>query len=79
MKIRATKPVRNDGVVFQTLFLDSDSGMRSANIEIWFDIIEPGLHWTVSLYKLSGTRIDNIRLESWRKAKTLALAWLDED
>lgn len=79
MKVSITKK-HNFGdnyLIWRTICIDNDDCTRAADIELNHYPESAEKHYNVSLYKGSATTICNIKIDEWRKAKQLALAWVE--
>ena len=63
-------------LIWRTICIDSDDCTRAADIEISHYLEYAERRYTVTLYKISG-KLDNIEIDSWQKAKKLALFWVE--
>ena len=67
----------NNYLIWRTIGIDSDDCTRAANIEInhYPEVAER--QYIVTLYKIGGKTLNNIEIDSWQKAKNLALLWVE--
>lgn len=64
-------------LIWRTICIDNDDCTRAADIELNHYPESAERCYSVSLYKGSATTINNIEIDEWRKAKQLALAWVE--
>lgn len=79
MKVSITKKrdFGNNYLIWRTICIDSDDGTRAADIEINHYPEAAERHYAVTLYKIGGKAVSNIKIDSWQKAKKLALLWAE--
>lgn len=78
MKVSITKRHDLDNyLVWRTICLDSDDCTRAADIVINHYPEDAERHYDVTLYKIGGKTVRNIKIDSWQKAKNLALLWVE--
>lgn len=79
MKVSITKrhALDDNYLIWRTICLDSDDGTRAADIVInrYPEVAER--YYAVTLYKIGGETVNNIKIDSWQKAKKLALLWVE--
>lgn len=66
------------GLLFRTIFIDSEDGTRAADIEL-IHCVRSDLdrYFNVTLYKDGAIAVRDIQINSWQKAKKLALLWVE--
>lgn len=79
MKVSITKrhALDDNYLIWRTICIDNDDCTRAADIELNHYPESAKRCYSVSLYKGSTTAITNIEIDEWRKAKQLALAWVE--
>ena len=78
MKVSITKRHDLDNyLVWRTICLDSDDCTRAADIVINHYPEDAERNYAVTLYKIGGKTVRNIKIDSWQKAKNLALLWVE--
>ena len=64
-------------LIWRTICIDNDDCTRAADIEISHYLEDAERRYAVTLYKIGGKRLDSIEIDSWQKAKNLALLWVE--
>lgn len=78
MKVSITKRHNLDNyLIWRTICLDSDDCTRAADIVINRYLEDAEKQYAVTLYKIGGKTVRNIKIDSWQKAKNLALLWVE--
>ena len=66
-------------LIWRTIYIDNADCTRAADIEISHYVDgSQDPYYSVTLYKGSRTTIHDIKIGEWRKAKKLALAWVED-
>lgn len=79
MKVSITKKHSlGDYLIWRTVCIDNADCTRAADIEISHYVDgSQDPYYSVTLYKDDKTTIHDIKINEWRKAKKLALAWVE--
>ena len=63
--------------IWRSICIDNDDCTRAADIVISHPLEAAERHYAVTLYKIGGKTLSNIEIDSWQKAKNLALLWVE--